>query len=275
MAITAYSPSFDPGPAEVRRMNRLISWSVVVHIGLVALLLLTPRSWWAQEDEPREVMTINLGGTPGPVTTGQTNVGGRTVEQVAPPPRRPEPVRPTPPTPPAATAAPATRTPPRPVPSTAPAITKPTTPPSTAKPQPAAPVTTGRPPVTGPQVQQGNNAVDTGATGQGAGLSSGGRIAGGEATDVNFCCPDYLDSLLTTIDSRWNKNQPERGTTILKFTVRRDGGIENIVVERSSGYGTLDRVARGALQQLRLPPLPAAYTRDTLTVHLTFPYGSS
>jgi TonB family protein len=129
--------------------------------------------------------------------------------------------------------------------------------------------------VSGPQVQQGNNAVDTGATGQGAGLASGGRIAGGEATDVNFCCPDYLASILNTIDSRWNRNQPERGTTVVKFTVLRDGTIANIVVERRSGYGTLDRMSTSALQQVRqLPPLPAAYTRDTLTVHLTFPYGS-
>jgi TonB family protein len=271
---SAVGSMFDPPPAERRRLNRVITWSVAIHVGIVAFILFTPRSWWTDEPEAREVMRINLGGSPGPETGGRTNIGGRTVEQVAPTPPRPETARPTPPAPPPPTPAPATRTPPRTPPSASAAPPRPAPPASTAKPQQAAPQTASRPPVTGSQITKGNTQVDTGASGQGAGLASGGRFGGGETDLANFCCPDYLNSILTMIDSRWNKNHPERGETTIKFTIGRDGTISNIVVERSSGYGTLDRAARAALLDARvLPRLPDGYTRETLTVHLKFPYG--
>lgn len=273
MATTTFS-RFDPKPGDLRRMNRVILWSVVVHVAVVAFLLFTPREWWSRAEEERTVMTINLGGAPGPVTSGMTNVGGRTIEQLAPPPPRPEPVRPTPPAPPVETAAPPTRTPPRPAPPVTTAPPRPSPPRSTAKPAETAPRTPSRAPVTGPTVARGNSTVETGATGQGSGLASGGRIAGGEAALADFCCPNYLTSILSVIDSRWNKNHPERGTTVLKFRVHRDGRIDNVEVERPSGYPSLDRAARAALDSLRLPPLPPAYTRETLTVHLSFPYGT-
>lgn len=264
MAATTYSSPFSIPPAEARRLNRAITWSVVVHVIALGLLLVLPRAWFTREPERRNVMTINLGGTPGPQSTGTTSIGGRTVEQVAPPPPRPEPVRPTPPQRPAPTPAPARTPPPRP---TAPA--------PTTKPAPTPPPAT-RAPVTGPQVVTGNTAVETGARGQGAGLTFGGGFSGGETDLSNFCCPEYLTHLLNTIDSRWAKIQPERGTTTLKFTIRRDGTIDlaNVTVERSSGYGVLDRAARAALSESRLLPLPAAYTNETLTIYLTFPYGT-
>lgn len=80
--------------------------------------------------------------------------------------------------------------------------------------------------------------------------------------------------MLSLIDSRWNKNFAERGATELRFIVGRDGSIGNITVLKGSGYGVLDRAARAAVQDLRLPALPAAYTNNTLTVDLTFPYGT-
>lgn len=269
---SAVGSMFDPVPAERRRLNRIITWSVAIHVGAVAFILFTPRSWWTDEPEAREIMRISLGGSPGPTTGGRTNVGGRTVEQVAPTPSRPETTRPTPPAPPAPTAAPATRTPPRTPPPASTAPPRPVPPASTAKPQPAAPQTSSRPPVTGREITRGNTPVDTGASGQGAGLASGGRFGGGDAELAQFCCPEYLSSILREIESRWNKNHPDRGTPVLKFTIARDGTISDITVERQSGYGTLDRAARAALLDARLTPLPEAYTRPSLTVHLSFPY---
>lgn len=274
MATTTMSSAFDPNPAEVRRMNRVIGWSVVVHVALVGVLLLTPRSWWTSQQEERRVMTISLGGAPGPETTGMTSVGGRTVEQVSPVPPTPQVRLPAPPAETGPSSAPAVRAtpPPPPPPSTAPPRQQ--RPATTQRPQESAPRAATRAPVTGTQATQGSRTVDTGATGQGAGLASGGRIAGGEAALADFCCPEYVSLMLARIDSRWNKNQPERGTTVITFTIQRDGTVTNVVVSKPSGYGTLDRAARNALDGLRLPPLPAAYDRETLTVHLTFPYGS-
>lgn len=275
MATTA--SAFEPAPADIRRQNRAITWSVTVHVALAAIVLFTPRSWWTKEPEPKQVMTISLGGSPGPSTTGRTSMGGRTVERQAPPPPRPETTRPTPPAPAAPTAAPPTRTPPRqpPTPRAAPAA-RPAPPANTNKPQAAAPVAPSRAPVTGPQVQQGSTRVDTNARGQGVGLAAGGGISGGETDLSNFCCPEYVSQMLALIDQRWNKNQQERGTTELRFTIARDGSIDpsTITIVKPSGYGTLDRISRGALQDVRLPRLPAAYPNQTLTVRLSFPYGT-
>jgi outer membrane biosynthesis protein TonB len=124
--------------------------------------------------------------------------------------------------------------------------------------------------------------VDTGARGQGTGLTFGGGGTGGVTNLDNFCCKEYLDALLAIINGNWRSQQPDaRGTTILKFTIRRDGTIDlgTIEIERSSGSRLLDRVAQGALvesnDRLRNLPLPARYTEPVLTVHLQFPYGSS
>ena len=220
-------------------------------------------------------MTISLGGAPGPVTTGMTNVGGRTIEQVAPPPVRPPVQLPSPPAETGPSSAPAVRaTPPPPPPPTTQLPPRPPRPTTTQRPQQEAPRAATRAPVTGAQPTQGNRTVETGASGEGAGLASGGRIAGGDAALADFCCPGYLTDVLSRIDSRWTKNQPERGTTVIRFTVQRDGSITDVVVSKPSGYGTLDRAARNALDGLRLAPLPPAYNRETLTIHLTFPYGS-
>ncbi len=259
MATATYS-SFTPRAMDVRRANRAISWSIAIHVVVIAALFLLPRAWLAKK-VPAPVMTISLGGTPGPKTTGTTSIGGRTVEQVAPPPKRPEPAPPTP------------QAKPVPLPPPTPPRLSETRPTSTPKPPPMPPT---RAPIVGPQIAPGNTAVDTGARGQGAGLTFGGGGLGGETDLKDFCCPEYLNQLLTTIDSVWQKNQGGTGTTVLKFAIRRDGSIDlsNVVVEQSSGLGLLDRVSRAALVDARLPPLPPQYTNSTLTIHLKFPYGT-
>ncbi len=259
MSTTTYSP-FAPDPAESRGLNRAILWSVGVHVTIAAVVLLVPRAWWATARQKPPVMTISLGGTPGPRSTGTTSIGGRTIERAAPPPKRPEPIRPAPKE--------------EPAPAAVKAVSRPEPKPAKAPPKREAPTPT-RPPVTGPQVQAGSTAVETGAHGQGAGLTFGGGGQGGETDLASFCCPQYLQLLLSIIDGNWNKDQPTyRGTTVLKFVIQRDGRITNVSVKQSSGYGVLDRAARAALDQSGLPPLPPDYTNPTLTIDLTFPYGT-
>ena len=58
----------------------------------------------------------------------------------------------------------------------------------------------------------------------------------------------------------------------MKFTIRRDGTITDIAVETSAG-AFLDLASQRALEQTRqLPPLPAAFPLDKLTIHLEFEY---
>jgi outer membrane biosynthesis protein TonB len=48
--------------------------------------------------------------------------------------------------------------------------------------------------------------------------------------------------------------------------------VENIKLERSSGFDVLDIEAARALRLTRLPPLPDRYLNPTLTIHLDFDY---
>ena len=253
------NPAYLPSPQDMRAMSRALRWSIGIHIAVVVGFVVIPRDWISEP--PRRVMTISLGGTPGPRSTGTTSIGGRTIEEVSPPPRRPEPVRPTPPVKPAP--APVAKTPP-PKPAPPPTPTpKPTT-------KPVQPTT--RPPTTGPQVVRGNTPVDTGARGQGQGLTFGGGGTGGETQLASFCCPEYLALLTQRIDQNWQKAQPQRGTTVIRFSILRDGSIADIEVVEPSGSSVLDRASRRALEAAQLPPLPRQYTAEKLTVNLTFPY---
>lgn len=131
----------------------------------------------------------------------------------------------------------------------------------------------GSTPARGVELRQGAAFGETGAQGSGFGLSTGGQGGEGSYLDVaNFCCPEYLGIMTTSIRRNWDSNQSVSGVTIVKFTIRKDGSIVDAVVEHPSGYWALDRAAELAVRVTRLPPLPAEYTNDRLTVHLRFEY---
>jgi len=236
------------------RMNAMIPWSIAAHIALFAFMIFMPASWRGAVDEgPRTVMTISLGGAPGPRNGGLTAEGGRTVQ--APPP---EPVKKVE-TPPAAKT---------------PEMTLPTKNARVVKPQPkeAPKEATARTPATG-QPQEGSTRVDTGAKGQGCGLSAGGGGGTGVTVDTsNFCCPEYLAQMTTLIQRNWQSNQGVAGTVMMKFTITRAGTIENVLVEQSSGFLAHELTAQRALLLTRLPELPIQYPNQTLTVHMRFEY---
>jgi protein TonB len=106
------------------------------------------------------------------------------------------------------------------------------------------------------------------------GLSTGGGMGSGSYLDVqNFCCPDDLATMIQVIRGNWSARQEVAGETLVGFRIQRDGRLTDIEVERSSGYPALDLTAQRALfVTRRLPPLPAAFPDDHLTVHLRFEY---
>jgi TonB family protein len=213
---------------------------------------------------PRVVMSVSLGGSSGPVNGGANPLGGRPVQRVAKPADKPQPLRP-----PAAKAP--LMTVPAPVPAPKTPAKAPRTPPLD---QPAfgADEATGRTPTTGPEEKSGSSFADTGVSGLGLGLATGGAGAGGALDVGSFCCPDYLGTMARRIKENWNYRQGMVATTVMRFTIRRNGQITDIAVEQSAGY-VLDLAAQRALQMLRqLPPLPAAYPNSTLTVYLRFDY---
>ena len=108
----------------------------------------------------------------------------------------------------------------------------------------------------------------------GVGLSTGGL--GGSGSEValsDFCCPDYLATMMSLIRQRWDSNQRATGRSVIKFTILTDGTIDEVDVERSSGFLALDQSARRAvLLTGQLPRLPTEFPEDNLIVRLTFEY---
>jgi TonB family protein len=90
---------------------------------------------------------------------------------------------------------------------------------------------------------------------------------------ADFCCPEYVATMVERIRSVWVWRQGTTGQVLVKFTIQRDGRTTGYEVERSSGSPVLDLAALRAVAQTRtLPPLPAQFPNPTLTVHLNFEY---
>jgi protein TonB len=78
--------------------------------------------------------------------------------------------------------------------------------------------------------------------------------------------------MLALIESRWYKPVVAAGTRArVGFVILKDGRLEGIQLEESSGLPTFDRAALRAIYAANpLPPLPPAYGKPSLTVHLSF-----
>jgi TonB family protein len=245
-------------------LQRMAVLSILVHGAALAALMLAPGNWLSQADAPpRTVMTISLGGgNGGPASGGMTSIGGRAVQAVTPPeaPKRPEPVRP-----------PAARTP---------EMTVPTPERATRRSAPAAPVkqapdqARGTTPTKGAEIRDGSAIAETGARGQGFGLTTSGGAGSGSTIDVaDFCCPEYLVDMVNRIRANWNARAEVAGSVIILFTIQRDGTLTGASVEKTSNYTALDISALRAVMATRqLTPLPPAFPNPSLTVHLNFQY---
>jgi TonB family protein len=107
------------------------------------------------------------------------------------------------------------------------------------------------------------------AASSGLSVRSGGGTPG---IPADFQFTYYVDRMLALIESRWYK-PPVTGSprARVRFTIHRSGHVDGIVLEESSGVPSFDRAALRALYGVNpLPPLPPAYGKTTLTVHLTF-----
>lgn len=236
-------------------LTSMVGWSAMAHIALVAAVAFVPGAWFgAVEREPEVILQISLGGPIGPADGGLATLGGRTIQQVVETKKAVEPVRP-----------PAAQTPAMVEPTKAPP--RKTTPTKTDAKDPRSTI-----PTKGVEIQKGTAIAETGAKGQGFGLSSGAGGKGGYVDVVNFCCPGYLATMKDQITMNWSSKQGTVAETQMRFVVQRDGRIVDVRVERSSGRADLDYLASRALQLAKLPPLPAEFTGSALPVYLWFEY---
>jgi TonB family protein len=241
-------------------LGRTALLSLGAHAALFGLLTLIPTLIPIAKQQPRVLMSISLGGAPGPSNGGMQMLGGRRID-AAPNATEPEVAR---------RALPVTP-PPQPKMVLPDPKQKPRTPPrTTASSKDPKASATGR----GAQSQEGTTRVETGARGQGFGLSTGGGGDGGVKLDTaNFCCPEYIADMLNRIRKNWNQNQQASGVVVMKYTILRTGELTTIEVEQSSRNAVLDLASQRALVTTKsLAPLPAAFPDRQLTVHLTFEY---
>ena len=154
------------------------------------------------------------------------------------------------------------------------------------KPEPTVPepVATA-PPVEAPVPQTSENAMaapDQKATPRptpvpAAGGGSGLSVDGGNKQDIpgipsDFRFAYYVQRMLALIEARWYKPVVPADTRArVRFTINREGRLSRIELESSSGNSSFDRAALRSLYATNpLPPLPPAYSKSSLTVHLTY-----
>jgi len=244
------------------RLTQMMVVSLAAHIVLLATIALAPRLWPEQAaQDDAHVMTISLAGTEGPIQGRNPEAPKPVQEAVADPAK-------------AKSDAPPALTKPDMV---EPVLAKKPEPKAIVKPEPkkTEPQLHSRTPTQGAEVKQGTSRVENHQTAAipFGGLATGGSGMNAARTDFgDFCCPEYLQTMQRLIYSNWKPNQGQTGVNTLKFVVRRDGTITDVTVEKPMN-AFLDLASQRALDQTqRLPPLPAAYTGDRLTVHLDFSY---
>ena len=222
-------------------LGSMLAWSLGAHISLLLVFIFGPEWRLATVETPKTVMTISLAGAPGPRAGGMSPMGGRNI--------------------PAATPDVPTRALPSPPPKPERVVSTPGARRPSAQPAPVE------------EPETGVTRTQTGARGQGFGLSTGGAGGSGVQLDVsNFCCPEYIEQMVTLIHRNWQQNQGVLGATVMKFTITRAGSIQNVMVERPSGFLALDLASERALLTTRLSELPAPFPNPSLTVHITFDY---
>jgi len=228
------------------RLKPMVVWSLGLHASVIIGLIFAPAP---ASEAPRLVMSISLSGTEGPKTEGMTQAGAQPIRQPVPP-----------------------------VEEKRPAVAPPKERPEMTIPDPKAKTRLEKPkaaPRTESETAPNTAPAPTKVRGQGFGLSSGGGrgLGGVQVEAVNFCCTEYLELMVEAVRAKWNNQQGVVGSNVMKFTIRRDGTIEQIQLERPSGFNVLDGESQHALQATaRLLPLPNQYPNSTLTVHLRFDY---
>jgi len=160
------------------------------------------------------------------------------------------------------------------------------TPPKPAEIKPsdqAMPATDAEPqPTPAPSPQASQPTADTQAAAAGSSTEAGTRRSGlslgGSGTGTPSGIPSdfeftyYVERMLSLIESKWYRPPvPPETRAQVRFSITKRGRLEGIQLESSSGVSSFDRAVLRALYAANpLPPLPPAYRKPSLTVHLTF-----
>jgi TonB family protein len=110
--------------------------------------------------------------------------------------------------------------------------------------------------------------------------SSQGKGSGGQITTQqgDFKYSYYLDIILTKMGENWrNPCEGEGGkiSAVVYFVIKRDGTIDKVKIDKSSGNYYFDQAAVRAVYTVKnFPPLPDEFERGWLGVYFEFEYAS-
>ncbi|MEM6794871.1 MAG: TonB family protein [Acidobacteriota bacterium] len=240
--------------------RRDLAISAAGHTALVALFFLLPKLW-AEEPPPFELMPLQvvppkaLGiEQPPPPEPRQKQAPAAEPE---PEPPKPEPPKPEPPKP-ERTVLVEKKKPEPPKPKPPPPKPRAEPPPTRPDPAPASPVAAPLP------KRQGS------PFGNPLGASTSQATLGVE--DPNFTYGYYLDLIVGRVSSEWRR--PAVGGEALNvrlfFRIEKDGTVNELAVQKTSGDRRFDEAALAAVRKAApLPPLPKGYKREFLGINLT------
>ena len=159
------------------------------------------------------------------------------------------------------------KTPPKPAPKVEPA--KPAEPPKEAPAPPAEEkVVLNKPSILG-DVDSSN--IDPSAMHS---LEGGDEGSGAvRASFTNFPYPWYISLVRNALWKEWSKRMPKKAglSTLVSFTIDRNGAIYSVHIEKSSGNDSYDYAATSAANNSApFPPLPKDFGKDILTVTVEF-----
>src|SRR5262245_37416851 len=238
---------------DVDRLSRTMFVSFAAHVALLAAVAIAPHfvSDRARSDDG-PVMTISLAGGEGPVQ-GRNPESAKPIQESVP-----DSVKPKNDAPPALAK-----------PEMVEPVARKPEPKASAKPEPKKeePQLHGRTPTQGAEIRQGTARTETGQTAPipFGGLATGGVGEGARTEFGDFCCPEYLITIQRLIYANTNHQQGQVGKIVMKFVIQRDGTISDVTAP-DGGNQFLELASRRALAQTQLPPLPAQYAGNRLTV---------
>jgi TonB family protein len=91
----------------------------------------------------------------------------------------------------------------------------------------------------------------------------------------------YMTKLRADVQEHWEPLIPKSarppvrksGHVTIQFALMKDGSVRGTQIVQSSGDVYLDRAAWGAIASSSFANLPAAYTKDSLVLRVTFSYN--
>ncbi|MEA3307155.1 MAG: energy transducer TonB, partial [Elusimicrobiota bacterium] len=98
--------------------------------------------------------------------------------------------------------------------------------------------------------------------------------SGGIRTDFSdFPYPWYISLVRNALSNKWMTKMPSSGDmrAIIFFSIKRDGTIKNLKVEKSSGNRLFDNAALSSVESAEpFDVLPADFLEKKLSVHVEF-----